>query len=535
MLKSSLQIKVAATFVVFMAIMAGLFFVYQQTILIPVYSALERAFVARELERVMKVFHHEQMGLAALAADWSAWDDTYEYAIDRNSTYEDGNLSLSSLTNLSVNLIFLYDKTGAVLWGGVSEPGEETWSSLAEFPPQGPSHIPGLSAFPDVPAGKQLRAGLVFTGKGLLMLASLPILNSHAQGDPHGVFVMGRLLKGENLEKLQTVAGLDFEVLPAAQLPTDHKALALTQPKTQENAMYIDDQDLNTLVAWRAMHDLYDQPRFLVKVTIARDIFRTGYQGLRNGVWLMIGAMLILMAGLMVVVQREVVRPVVRISQHLLRLRLKGVYDQPINYTARDELGRLARSLNALLLKVAEQSNQLKDLSYEDSLTAVANRRCFDEQFQHQWIHCVTEKLPLAVILCDIDDFKRYNDLYGHLQGDKCLHDVAQTLKRAANKQKDLVARFGGEEFVILLPETTLLDAIAVAERICTTVEALHIEHGHSHVSRWVTVSLGVAAVTPSNDLSSEVLLHAADNALYRAKTAGRNRVASGAISSGLF
>ncbi len=535
MLKNSLQIKVAATFVLFMAIMAGLFFVYQQTILIPVYSALERAFVARELERVVNVFHHEQMGLAALAADWSAWDDTYEYAIDRNSEYEEGNLNLSSLANLSVNVMFLYDKTGAVVWGGVAEPGEETWTTLAEFPPQGPSHISGLSEFPDVHGGKQLRAGMVFTEKGLLMLASLPILNSHGKGEPHGVLVMGRLLKGENLEKLQTVAGLDFEVLPTEQLPAKHKALALTQLNHQENAMYIEDQNLDTLVAWRAIHDLYGQPRFLVKVTIARDLFRTGYQGLRNGVWLMIGSMLILMAGLMLLVQREVVRPVVRISQHLLRLRLKGVYDEPIHYTARDELGRLARFLNALLLKVAEQSTQLKDLSYEDSLTAVANRRCFNEQFQQQWMRCSAEQLPLAVILCDIDDFKRYNDLYGHLQGDQCLHEVAQALKRAANKQKDLVARFGGEEFVILLPETTLLDAIAVAERICTTVEALHIEHGHSQVSGWVTVSLGVAALTPTNDLSPETLLHAADNALYRAKTAGRNRVASGAISSGLF
>lgn len=535
MLKSSLQIKVAATFVLFMAIMAGLFFVYQQTILVPVYSALERAFVARELERVVKVFHHEQMGLAALAADWSAWDDTYEYALDRNTTYEEGNLNLSSLANLSVNLMFLYDKTGAVLWGGVVEPGENTWSSLEEFPPQGPSQISGLADYSDIPAGKQMRAGLVFTEKGLLMLASLPILNSHGRGDPHGMFVMGRLLKGENLEKLRTVAGLDFDVLPTEQLPAKHKALALTQPHAQENAMYIEDQDLNTLVAWRALQDLYGQPRFLIKVTIARDIFQTGYQGLRNGVWLMIGSMLILMVGLMVLVQREVVRPVVRISQHLLRLRLKGVYDQPINYTASDELGRLARLLNALLLKVSEQSNQLKDLSYEDSLTAVANRRCFNEQFQQQWMHCTAEKLSLAVILCDIDDFKRYNDLYGHLQGDQCLHEVAQALKRAANKQKDLVARFGGEEFVILLPQTTLLDAITVAERICTTVEALHIEHGQSHVSRWVTVSLGVAALTPSNELAPEMLLHAADTALYRAKTAGRNRVASGALSSSLF
>jgi diguanylate cyclase (GGDEF)-like protein len=150
-------------------------------------------------------------------------------------------------------------------------------------------------------------------------------------------------------------------------------------------------------------------------------------------------------------------------------------------------------------------------------------------------MHCATEHLPLAVILCDIDDFKRYNDLYGHLQGDQSLREVAQTLKRAANKKSDLVARFGGEEFVILLPETTLLDAIAVAERICTTVEALHIEHEHSHVSQWVTVSLGVAALTPSKEFTSEMLLHAADTALYRAKTAGRNRVASGAISSGLF
>lgn len=532
MLRRSLQLKVATTFAVFMAIMAGSFFLYQQLALMPIFTALEREFVARDLERVAQTFAHEQSAIAAITFDWSAWDDTYEYVQNHDPAYAEANLLSSTFDNLNINLISIYDNSGMAVWGRVYDLEKKAWTTLAEFPPEGPAKVASLLSFPQQAVADQLRAGLMLTEKGLLLIASRPILDSQMTGKPRGVLAMGRLIQGENLEKLRLVAGLSFEVVPVEQLEVGHPALALITRKDAKRAMHVETLNASILVAWRPLLDMEENPRFLLKVTIARDIFRTAYRGLRSGVWLMVGGLLVLMAVLMVLVQYEVVRPIVRMSRHLTHLRLNGNYDQRFDYTETDELGRLARSLNDLLTRVAEQSSQLKDLSYEDSLTNVANRRCFNEQFRLQWEYCAREQLPLGIILCDIDDFKRFNDLYGHLEGDKCLHEVAQALKRSANKKLDLVARFGGEEFVILLPETTLLDVIKIAERIRVKIEALAIEHGRSQTSRWVTMSLGVASMIPTLECSSEILLHAADSALYRAKAGGRNRVVSGSVSA---
>jgi diguanylate cyclase (GGDEF)-like protein len=127
--------------------------------------------------------------------------------------------------------------------------------------------------------------------------------------------------------------------------------------------------------------------------------------------------------------------------------------------------------------------------------------------------------------MIDIDFFKKYNDLLGHLEGDECLKKIASTLGRHLRADMDLIARYGGEEFVAVLPETSTVEARKVAERIRRDIESLRIPHPSSPVSRYVTVSIGVASMVPMDNLKKEVLLNMADKALYIAKNKGRNRI----------
>jgi diguanylate cyclase (GGDEF)-like protein len=172
-----------------------------------------------------------------------------------------------------------------------------------------------------------------------------------------------------------------------------------------------------------------------------------------------------------------------------------------------------------------ERANRiLQSLSYLDSLTGLANRRHLDEVLEQEWRRAWRERTPLSLVLADIDHFKRYNDTYGHQGGDACLRRVGGVLNEALKRGGDLAARYGGEEFAIVLPSTDSDGAAAFAERVRAQVEGLGIAHERS-AAGVVTISVGAATAVPDDSASPEVLVAAADRALYRSKSAGRNRV----------
>jgi diguanylate cyclase (GGDEF)-like protein len=168
--------------------------------------------------------------------------------------------------------------------------------------------------------------------------------------------------------------------------------------------------------------------------------------------------------------------------------------------------------------------DEVTQLANCDSLTLIANRRRFNEYLEQQWQQMSRLQLPLSVILCDIDCFKRYNDTYGHLEGDRCLQKITQALSQQLNGSMDLLARYGGEEFVVVLPQTSLVGASRVAERLRATIRQLQIPHSQSDADSVITISLGVACVLPTEHAGSAVLLEQADRALYLAKQQGKNR-----------
>ncbi len=170
-----------------------------------------------------------------------------------------------------------------------------------------------------------------------------------------------------------------------------------------------------------------------------------------------------------------------------------------------------------------EAKLELEELSHTDGLTKIANRRKFDEQFQKEWHRAVRSKSSLSLIMIDIDNFKLFNDHYGHLAGDQCLRDVSKALKNTLSRNTDLVARFGGEEFVILLPNTN--EPHLLAEKCRSNVEKLHIPHSPSDVSEYVTVSLGVVTIIPTQNCDPDLFTDKADKLLYKAKELGKNRL----------
>jgi diguanylate cyclase (GGDEF)-like protein len=171
------------------------------------------------------------------------------------------------------------------------------------------------------------------------------------------------------------------------------------------------------------------------------------------------------------------------------------------------------------------QEDELKRLAITDSLTGLPNRRAFDDFLDREWQLAQRTKLPLAMIMVDVDHFKNYNDCYGHPTGDECLKTVADLLRRNTKRPGDFVARYGGEEFVVLLPDTGADGAIHAAEILCNALRVAEIAHRNSPLSNVLTASFGVASLVPHRGATAASLVADADEALYEAKNSGRNRV----------
>jgi two-component system chemotaxis family response regulator WspR len=188
----------------------------------------------------------------------------------------------------------------------------------------------------------------------------------------------------------------------------------------------------------------------------------------------------------------------------------------------RDEAFRALRRSQQQLI---EANFELQRLTHVDGLTELSNRRYFDQQLEMEWKRGAREQTPLSVLMIDVDSFKRFNDTYGHPAGDEALKKVARAMQQSAARSTDVAARFGGEEFVLMLPATPLEGAKAVGEELRVRVQDLKIPQSASGVAECVTVSVGVASMVPNHEDSPLRLIEVADKALYKAKGAGRNRV----------
>ncbi|MEZ5454104.1 MAG: diguanylate cyclase [Thiothrix sp.] len=209
-------------------------------------------------------------------------------------------------------------------------------------------------------------------------------------------------------------------------------------------------------------------------------------------------------------------------------------------------LAMASRAITSLLNDLHAVQIQMQEQAHTDPVTQIANRRFFDTIFKTEWRRAAREGKTISLLMIDVDHFKRYNDRHGHHAGDQCLQIIAQCIKAVARRASDVVARHGGEEFVILLPDTSLENAFTLAERVRKNVEEQRIPHSDGGIPRIVTVSIGVSSCTPNTPRDATaleeaavvypaMLLNAADRALYRSKRNGRNQVARESCGDGII
>jgi diguanylate cyclase (GGDEF)-like protein len=274
--------------------------------------------------------------------------------------------------------------------------------------------------------------------------------------------------------------------------------------------------------------------------TIPLDKLTAEAQSVRNQS-VLIGFLCFVMAiGLAAIIARSISRPLDSLVRSM-RETGSGNYASRMTPEGNDELTVLAQKFNEMASTVdrhhvqlearvrertrdlAEANSKLAALSLTDGLTGIANRRRFDEALGQELKRAARGRTPLALLMLDVDFFKLYNDFYGHQRGDTCLVSVARLVQSHARRASDLAARYGGEEFAMIAADTDAETALALAETIRASLDALQLPHERSALGR-VTASIGVAVVVPDEQHSPEALVRLADQALYRAKEQGRNQ-----------
>ena len=222
--------------------------------------------------------------------------------------------------------------------------------------------------------------------------------------------------------------------------------------------------------------------------------------------------------------------PVIFVTSHGdIATEVAGFAAGAADFIRKPPVAEVVRARVGTQLRLKALADALRRSASTDGLTGVVNRRRFDEDLRAECERARRSGDTLALVMIDVDDFKRFNDRYGHVAGDACLRQVAAALQSVAQRPADRVARYGGEEFVLLLPQTELDGALAVAQRAVDAVAALRTPHDNSSVGRFLTISAGVAAARRTADgghtlLSADVLVEAADQALFAAKRGGRGR-----------
>jgi diguanylate cyclase (GGDEF)-like protein len=521
-----LRARVALMLAAAMLSMLGIALVARHTLTLP--ELLETEAVADRLNvrRLELGFYLMRKRAEEWIYDYAVWDDTFDFVLDRNPDYVASNLLLKTLVAPRFNGIWVFDNANRSIARIEADLATET---LRETPRLGLADAAALLpvAVPGDRDKPVIVSGIARTAAGPLLYAAGSIKKANERGDSPGRMLVYRFLDEALFEQLRTNLQVSFtaDALGAG---------TQLEPGESPDVAHRDSHDRIywTLLAQDGM-PIYRFALQLPRSTVDRSFMSTT-------LWIISALVALIFAIIMLLLDRQVLRPVGNIVTHLQRIRREGDYGLRLDAPGNDEIATLGRECDTLIAfvqeqqeRLAAQARELRDLSNHDALTGLANRRLFDVVLQDYWHLATRHGTPLTLLLCDVDYFKNYNDRLGHQAGDEVLTRFGAILRSALVRQSDLCCRYGGEEFALLLPNTGAEGGKEVAARIHAALRDAGIPHPDSRAGQCVTVSVGVATFDPAADreLAQQQLIANADRALYACKASGRNGTMSfGAI-----
>lgn len=466
----------------------------------------------KELLSLSSALEMRQQQLLSITSDYSYWTETWDFVRqpDRFSNYLEHNFTANSLDTINVDAVVILNTEYEVL-------------SAFRLDEQTMSLIPAEPAFYAWANEEDARENLLVSqaardvrhiAKAPYFLAVSPVLPNDHQGPQAGWMVFFQRIDEQLLAGISNIIRLDLRQIPADSI-TVSQIMPLELPlyevaASHQRCMYNSNQ--LPVLCLELLHEVSNKPEFMNRSVFIGFMFLT-----------------LMPALLFAVLLHQLTYPIRKATTLLQRNNSDGLlrpvlFSSPIRVK---ELRQLRNAFNELVYTARRQQAKLEQLSNTDRLTGIANRRAFDETLDNTWRRLCRHSEQAALILCDIDYFKPYNDHYGHQAGDEVLHKVAQALKGCARRTGEIAARFGGEEFVMIVFVDSDADMNSIRARISESINNLKVPHEFSHSGSHLTMSFGIAWIRDSgawlDNYTAADWLRAADTALYAAKGAGRN------------
>ena len=479
---------------------------------------LEAVADRKDVRRALLAIDSKQQQLVALAYDRAIRNNTsinnpHNDGVEAIDNAAENTPVVETFITLNIDYFALFNRDGEAL----------KWLELDNQ--QGafvPSALPFQELQPYLIKRQTNNKDATIFSSGWMRTSRGPLLYAMASGN-HRSVLLAADVDAEFIHDIEESAQLHIAI---SALPENDAEREAHQNFNSLESLH---RDNNNHIEWQ-LTDTLNRPLLRMTLTMPP---RTIVSKLAS-IPLVIAFLIALIGGacMLGMTERVLILPIRTLGRHLRRIRELGDYSLRLRLPHRNELGKLSEELNALVeqvqtqqLQLIAQSREMQALSYQDSLTTLANRRRFDQALADSWAMAQRQRKPLALLMCDVDYFKAYNDHYGHQKGDEVLRQLAQIIGQVVVRTSDLATRYGGEEFAILLPDTTESGAVHLAEALQQKLQQANIPHEYSHICRRLTLSIGVAALVPDSEQSPRELVRLADEALYAAKAGGRNRI----------
>ncbi|QUN04801.1 diguanylate cyclase [Shewanella yunxiaonensis] len=526
MKRSSLrsQILFAAALACFAILSAQVTIRYLWTI--PQFAELARYNDKLDLLRLKAAINAQLRKLQNFAYDNGVWDEVYQKAQSGDRQWFQQSFMIQrSLQKLSINGLYFYNNSGQLLAGmSIDNDGQLLDVKMLTQPSL---MAKSLLIHPNEIVANQLKpitkTNFITINNAPAVVISQSLAPSNEIGPNAGTLVLWHYIDQQFISEMLPSAHDNIFIIPpekvgniandiSANLQTDDVQVKLHDKSLYLGILGIDNQLLLAIKVPQSPR-LYDEELF--------------NPALIAGIVVSIFTLFLLY----LFISRKLVNPIRNLLKTISYVNFSNDYTARTNLTGHNEIHKLGRLIDRMFdlverqqRKLTQKNQQLQNLSNTDALTGLANRRYLDEYLTALHSAGANRKQPLAMLVVDVDYFKRYNDFYGHALGDKVLQQVATTFQESTHRATDLVCRYGGEEFVLVLENTSKEEAVTVANHLCHAVEALGIPHQTSANTNVITISIGIAAKPADEIIECETLFAWADAALYIAKENGRNR-----------
>lgn len=475
----------------------------------------------KDMQRLLLALDQQIGELEVILGSWSNFTEFYKHAANPNAAFLKDDLSVESIQAGGFDWITRINAQGDVL--DHREVPLADGSTPARTALYSPETAPSLKLAAVLMTKRIKGCALLTTSKRLAISCYAPLLPSDGSGDARGTVWMARWISPEMLMKVRAQTNLEF----AFTLRPQSTKEPMEPSRATASFLSSDFQVAEAAHEIRVTSKVYGmQGRHIADVVLTwpRESLNHNRDTLQWVTLAMGGLIAITAVVLIFALDRLLIRRLSGIRSDLGRILEHETWDGRVSASRSDELTDLSHYINDMLDIIRREINAVKEQSLTDPLTRLANRRRFDMQLQTILSQMRRDGKTGALVLFDVDFFKRYNDIYGHPQGDKVLERFGECLRQVARRPIDLPVRLGGEEFAILMPLTEPEGARHCAQRACEAVQASAIAHSGNEAYGVVTVSAGLTMMQP--DDTEETLYSRADAALYAAKHSGRNCVA---------